>query len=146
MANTAGPWHALIDFYMANTTGKLLDTAMEQSWDSTGGGGMLYTFDRDFKTFDSDKLMWPHPEAFSAAFLLAQHHAAAGDAARAEGYMAWYDKLWAFSHAHLIDDPGAGGAVASKGGWFGALDRENDIKINPKYGSGHLKSWFDDCE
>ena len=99
----------------------------ERSWDASGGGGILYTFDPHGLVCDDNKYMWPHPEAFAAALLL---HRATGE----ESYMDFYIKCWEYCRKHLAD--------VELGGWYGVLDRQNQKVSNPDYGAGTTKAWF----
>ena len=128
--------------WLVPTAKVLFKTAMQVSWDVSGGGGMFYTCDRNLKIFDDDKYMWPHAEAIGSAYLLAQH---CSDTDEATFYMAWYDKVWAYSWRYLVDAPGAGRDTGGQAGWFGVLSNDNELKANLDYGgTGTLKSWFSD--
>ena len=50
-----------------------------------------YTFGPDGKVCDDNKYMWPHPEAFAAALLLAK-------ATGSEHYMEFYRTCWQYRY------------------------------------------------
>lgn len=87
----------------------LLDTALARAWDGEHGG-ICYGFAPDGAICDGDKYFWVQAESFAAAARLAQR---TGDAA----YWDWYDRIWAYSWAYMIDH--------RYGAWFRILDREN---------------------
>ena len=88
----------------------LFDDAMAQAWDPAYGG-IAYGFDPQGVVCDGDKYFWVQAESLAAAALLA---ARTGDA----GYWDWYDRIWAYSWAHLVDH--------EHGAWFRILSGKTD--------------------
>ncbi|SEL04376.1 Mannose or cellobiose epimerase, N-acyl-D-glucosamine 2-epimerase family [Pseudoxanthomonas sp. GM95] len=95
--------------WLVPTARHLFDTALARSWDDARGG-MYYGFAPDGSVCDDDKYFWVQAESLAAAALLGLR---TGDAA----YWAWYDKLWQFSWAHMIDH--------QYGAWYRILDADN---------------------
>ncbi|WP_115049047.1 AGE family epimerase/isomerase [Xanthomonas arboricola] len=95
--------------WLLPTARHLFDVAVERSWDAQRGG-LYYGFDPDGKVCDDDKYFWVQAESLAAAALLAQR---SGD----DRYWQWYDKLWAYSWAHMIDH--------RHGAWYRILDADN---------------------
>jgi mannose/cellobiose epimerase-like protein (N-acyl-D-glucosamine 2-epimerase family) len=71
------------------------DTAMARGWD-LNHGGLVYGFEPGGAVCDADKYFWVQAESLAAAALLALR---TGD----DAYWGWYDRLWAYSWAHMID-------------------------------------------
>lgn len=103
---------------------ELFDRSMEASWDGEYGG-LVYGFapeslrkdiagpslpDGRHFICDDDKYFWVQAESLACAARLAQ---ATGD----EVYWQWYDRLWEYAWAHMIDHV--------HGAWFRILDRRN---------------------
>ncbi|MBV6895435.1 AGE family epimerase/isomerase [Xanthomonas euvesicatoria] len=95
--------------WLLPTAQHLFDVAVERSWD-TQRGGLYYGFDPEGNVCDDDKYFWVQAESLAAAALLAQR---SGD----DRYWQWYDKLWAYSWAHMIDH--------QYGAWYRILDADN---------------------
>ncbi|WP_338339973.1 AGE family epimerase/isomerase [Xanthomonas euvesicatoria] len=95
--------------WLLPTAQHLFDVAVERSWD-TQRGGLYYGFDPDGNVCDDDKYFWVQAESLAAAALLAQ---CSGD----DRYWQWYDTLWAYSWAHMIDH--------QYGAWYRILDADN---------------------
>jgi mannose/cellobiose epimerase-like protein (N-acyl-D-glucosamine 2-epimerase family) len=95
--------------WLVPTARHLFDTALARSWDDTRGG-MYYGFAPDGSVCDDDKYFWVQAESLAAAALLALR---TGD----DTYWSWYDKLWQFSWAHMIDH--------QYGAWYRILDADN---------------------
>ncbi|KOR48399.1 N-acylglucosamine 2-epimerase [Xanthomonas oryzae] len=95
--------------WLLPTAQHLFDVAVERSWD-VQRGGLYYGFDPDGEVCDDDKYFWVQAESLAAAALLAQR---SGD----DRYWQWYDKLWAYSWAHMIDH--------QYGAWYRILDADN---------------------
>jgi mannose/cellobiose epimerase-like protein (N-acyl-D-glucosamine 2-epimerase family) len=87
----------------------LFDTALEKSWDNRMGG-MNYSFDPDGEILDTDRYYWVLSETFASAALLACR---TGN----KHYWKWYDKVWQFAAANLVDH--------TYGAWYRILDSEN---------------------
>jgi mannose/cellobiose epimerase-like protein (N-acyl-D-glucosamine 2-epimerase family) len=87
----------------------LFADAMAQAWDPAHGG-IAYGFDPHGVVCDGDKYFWVQAESLAAAAVLA---ARTGDA----GYWDWYDRIWAYSWAHMVDH--------EHGAWFRILSRDN---------------------
>ena len=74
---------------------RFFDTAMKRGWDATHGG-LVYGFAPDGVVCDADKYFWVQAESFAAAALLAIR-------TDDDAYWTWYDRLWAYSWAHMVD-------------------------------------------
>ena len=81
--------------WIVPTARHFFDTAMHHGWDHTHGG-LVYGFAPDGEVCDADKYFWVQAESFAAAALLAVR---TGD----EAYWQWYDRIWAYSWAHMVD-------------------------------------------
>ncbi|WP_310461056.1 AGE family epimerase/isomerase [Sphaerotilus sp.] len=81
--------------WIVPTARHFFDTAMHHGWDDTHGG-LVYGFAPGGEVCDADKYFWVQAESFAAAALLAVR---TGDAA----YWQWYDRIWAYSWAHMVD-------------------------------------------
>jgi mannose/cellobiose epimerase-like protein (N-acyl-D-glucosamine 2-epimerase family) len=81
--------------WLLPTAQRFFDTAMRCGWDATHGG-LVYGFAPDGSVCDADKYFWVQAESLAAAALLALR---TGDGA----YWAWYERVWAYSWAHMID-------------------------------------------
>ena len=110
--------------WLVPTARHLFDTALAHSWDEERGG-MYYGFafeglrhagegnpraEGAAYVCDDDKYFWVQAESLAAAALLAAH---TGDTR----YWDWYERLWAYSWAHLVDH--------EYGAWFRILDADN---------------------
>jgi len=81
--------------WLLPTAQRFFDTAMRHGWDTTNGG-LVYGFAPNGQVCDADKYFWVQAESLAAAALLALRTGAAR-------YWDGYDKLWAYSWAHMID-------------------------------------------
>lgn len=81
--------------WIVPTARHFFDTAMHHGWDHTHGG-LVYGFAPGGEVCDADKYFWVQAESFAAAALLAVR---TGD----EAYWQWYDRIWAYSWAHMVD-------------------------------------------
>lgn len=81
--------------WLLPTAQRFFDTAMRFGWDAQYGG-LVYGFAPDGQVCDADKYFWVQAESFAAAALLALR---TGD----DAYWTWYDKLWTYSWAHMVD-------------------------------------------
>ncbi|MGJ8527895.1 AGE family epimerase/isomerase [Maritalea sp.] len=92
-----------------NTARRLAYRAVEDAWDDEKGG-FYYTLDFDGNPAITDRYWWPVTEAIGvmAAFIKL------GGTAEDER---WYNRLWQFAQANLIDQ--------EYGGWFPELDENN---------------------
>ncbi|ACB32728.1 N-acylglucosamine 2-epimerase [Leptothrix cholodnii SP-6] len=81
--------------WLLSTAQRFFDTAMRHGWDAQNGG-LVYGFAPGGEVCDADKYFWVQAESFGAAALLAVR---TGD----EAYWDWYDRIWAYSWAHMID-------------------------------------------
>jgi mannose/cellobiose epimerase-like protein (N-acyl-D-glucosamine 2-epimerase family) len=88
---------------------ELFDSALARGWDGEFGG-LIYGYDLNGQSYDQDKYFWVHAESIAAAALLADR---SGD----EAYWRWYDTLWRYSDAHLVDH--------QYGAWYRILSRDN---------------------
>jgi mannose/cellobiose epimerase-like protein (N-acyl-D-glucosamine 2-epimerase family) len=86
---------AEVPAWLVPTARHFFDTAMRHGWDDTHGG-LVYGFAPGGEVCDADKYFWVQAESFAAAALLAVR---TGDAA----YWQWYDRIWAYSWAHMVD-------------------------------------------
>ena len=87
----------------------LFDVALERAWDQEHGG-ICYGFDPEGRICDGDKYFWVQAESLAAAALLAERSGA-------PLYWDWYDRIWAYAWAHLVDH--------EHGAWYRVLDRQN---------------------
>jgi len=106
--------------WLVPTARQLFDTALARSWDPVHGG-MAYGFAPDGSVCDDDKYFWVQAESLAAAALLAQR---TGD----PGYWAWYDKLWQYAWAHMIDH--------QYGAWYRILHADNTKYSDEKSPAG----------
>ncbi len=106
--------------WLVPTARRLFDTALARSWDPVHGG-MAYGFAPDGSVCDDDKYFWVQAESLAAAALLAQR---TGD----PGYWAWYDKLWQYAWAHMIDH--------QYGAWYRILHADNTKYSDEKSPAG----------
>jgi len=81
--------------WIVPTARHFFDTAMHHGWDHTHGG-LVYGFAPGGEVCDADKYFWVQAESVAAAALLAVR---TGD----EAYWQWYDRIWAYSWAHMVD-------------------------------------------
>jgi mannose/cellobiose epimerase-like protein (N-acyl-D-glucosamine 2-epimerase family) len=81
--------------WLLPTARHFFDTAVHTGWDATHGG-LVYGFAPGGGVCDADKYYWVQAESFAAAALLALR---TGEAR----YWDWYDRLWAYCWAHMID-------------------------------------------
>ncbi|MBB5018996.1 mannose/cellobiose epimerase-like protein (N-acyl-D-glucosamine 2-epimerase family) [Chitinivorax tropicus] len=98
----------------------LFDAAVQSAWDHEHGG-LYYGFAPDGSICDEDKYFWVQAESLAAAALLA-------DATADERYWQWYQRLWEYSWAHLIDH--------QHGAWYRILRRDNTAYSNEKSPAG----------
>lgn len=85
------------------------DAALARAWDNEFGG-ICYGFGPGGSICDGDKYFWVQAESLAAAALLAER---TGD----KKYWTWYDRIWAYSWAHMIDH--------RYGAWYRILTRDN---------------------
>ena len=81
--------------WLIPTARRFFDTAMQHGWDHVHGG-LVYGFAPDGQVCDADKYFWVQAESLAAAALLALR---TGD----DAYWLWYERVWAYSWAHMID-------------------------------------------
>ena len=81
--------------WLLPTAQHFFDYAVKHGWDETHGG-LVYGLTPEGVVSDGEKYFWVQAESFAAAALLARR---TGD----EKYWVWYDRLWAFSWARMID-------------------------------------------
>jgi mannose/cellobiose epimerase-like protein (N-acyl-D-glucosamine 2-epimerase family) len=106
--------------WLLPTAQRFFDTAMQRGWDHTHGG-LVYGFAPDGQVCDADKYFWVQAESFAAAALLALR---TGDAT----YWTWYERLWAYSWAHMIDH--------RHGAWFRIRTPDNRAYSDEKSPAG----------
>jgi len=108
------------DRTLARRALEVLDWSLEWGWDEPHGG-LLYFVDiegRPPEQLEWDmKLWWPHTEALYALLLA---HAMTGEAR----YLAWHDRIHAWSMAHLADPV--------YGEWYGYLHRDGSVALSAK--------------
>lgn len=99
---------------------EVLDWSLEWGWDEPRGG-LLYFVDiegRPPEQLEWDmKLWWPHTEALYALLLA---HELTGEGR----YLAWHDRVHAWSVAHLTDP--------AYGEWYGYLHRDGSVALPAK--------------
>ena len=95
--------------WLLPTARRLFDTALALAWDPQHGG-ICYGFAPDGSVCDDDKYFWVQAESLAAAALLALR---SGEAE----YWNWYQKIWAYSWEHLVDQ--------EHGAWYRILTRDN---------------------
>lgn len=81
--------------WLLPTARHFFDVAMRYGWDDRHGG-LVYGFAPGGEVCDADKYFWVQAESLAAAALLALR---SGD----DVCWTWYDRLWAYSWAHMID-------------------------------------------
>jgi N-acylglucosamine 2-epimerase len=110
------------DETLARTALQILDWSLEWGWDKEYGG-LFYFVDIEGlppEQLEWDmKLWWPHTEALYAT-LLAYH--VSGE----ERYLAWHERLRAYSFAHFSDP--------EHGEWYGYLHRDGTVSNTAKGG------------
>lgn len=87
----------------------LFNSVIPLSWDSQYGG-LYYGFAPDETICDDDKYFWVQAETLACAARLAT---VTGDTY----YWQWYDKIWAYSWQHMVDQ--------EHGAWFRILGNDN---------------------
>lgn len=95
--------------WLLPTAQRFFEVAMHNGWDRVHGG-LVYGFAPGGKVCDADKYFWVQAESLAAAAWLAQR---TGDAS----YWRWYDQLWAYAWAHMIDH--------RHGAWYRILTPDN---------------------
>ena len=106
--------------WIVPTARRFFDAAMHHGWDPQHRG-LVYGFAPDGSVCDGDKYFWTQAESFAAAALLALR---TGDA----GYWGWYDRLWDYSWAHMIDH--------QHGAWYRILTPDNRAYSDEKSPAG----------
>jgi mannose/cellobiose epimerase-like protein (N-acyl-D-glucosamine 2-epimerase family) len=106
--------------WVVPTARRLFDTAMQRGWDAEHGG-LAYGFAPGGSVCDADKYFWVQAESLAAAALLAQR---TGEPA----YWGWYDRIWAYSWAHMIDH--------THGAWYRLRTRDNRAYSDEKSPAG----------
>ena len=109
------------EWYLGKAS-ELFDLAMEHGWD-TEFGGIVYGFAPDGSFADDHKYFWVHAEAFAAAYRLYE-------ATNDKKYLAWYERIWAYSWEYLIDHV--------HGAWFRIRDRQGQAIDNLKSPMGKV--------
>ncbi|MEO5559021.1 MAG: AGE family epimerase/isomerase [Dokdonella sp.] len=106
--------------WLLSTATQLFDRAVRHAWDDEFGG-LCYGFAPEGSICDSDKYFWVQAESIAAAALLHERTQSARHARD-------YDRLWAYSWAHLVDH--------EYGAWYRILDRENRLYSDEKSPAG----------
>jgi mannose/cellobiose epimerase-like protein (N-acyl-D-glucosamine 2-epimerase family) len=109
------------------TARRFFDAAMARGWDHTHGG-LVYGFGPDGAVCDADKYFWVQAESLAAGAWLARRCEQGGDAAASSGYWRWYDRLWAYAWAHMVDHV--------HGAWFRIRTPDNRAYSNEKSPAG----------
>ena len=110
----------------------LFDTAVRLGWDDAHGG-LVYGLAPDGSLHDGDKYHWVQAESLAAAALLARACERAGgadSAARADGYWAWYDRIWGYAWTHFVDHV--------HGAWYRVLAPDNAKVTDEKSPAGKV--------
>jgi mannose/cellobiose epimerase-like protein (N-acyl-D-glucosamine 2-epimerase family) len=84
------------------TAKHFFDTAMARGWDEVHGG-LVYGFGPDGAVCDADKYFWVQAESFAAAAWIARRAIDSGEDGVADNALAWYDRIWAYAWAHMVD-------------------------------------------
>lgn len=109
----------------------LFAAAVEHGWDRKHGG-LVYGFagahdaagsDGKFAIYDADKYFWVQAESIAAAAALAMR-------TNEGGYWDWYDRIWAYSWAHMIDH--------QHGAWYRILSPDNKKLTDEKSPAGKV--------
>eukprot|EP00055_Hartaetosiga_balthica_P008145 m.29326 g.29326 ORF g.29326 m.29326 type:complete len:464 (+) comp6141_c0_seq1:173-1564(+) len=100
--------------------------ACRTGWDVTHGG-FYYGIAPDESVCDDDKYFWVQAEGIATAALLAE--VATSDKAREESW-AWYERIWEYCWAHMIDH--------NHGGWYRILTRCNEKYSEEKSPAGKV--------
>ena len=98
----------------------LFNDALTRSWDERNGG-IYYGFAPDNSICDSDKYFWVQAESLAAAALIASQ---TGN----EEYWEWYDRIWAYAWAHMVDH--------RCGAWYRILTHDNKQYSDEKSPAG----------
>lgn len=106
--------------WLLPTAQRFFDVAMQRGWDDTHGG-LVYGFAPDGSVCDADKYFWVQAESFAAAAGLALH---TGE----QRYWDWYERIWAYSWAHMIDH--------QHGAWFRIRTPDNRAYSDEKSPAG----------
>ncbi|MEF7613323.1 AGE family epimerase/isomerase [Aquincola sp. MAHUQ-54] len=106
--------------WLAATARRFFDAAVRHGWDDVHGG-LAYGFAPDGTVCDGHKYFWVQAESLAAAALLALR---TGD----DGYWQWYDRLWAYAWAHMIDH--------RHGAWYRILAPDNTKLTDEKSPAG----------
>ena len=109
------------------TARRFFDTAMARGWDDVHGG-LVYGFGPDGAVCDADKYFWVQAESIAAAAWLARRRAQGGDTAAAAGHWRWYDQLWSYAWAHMVDH--------QYGAWYRIRTPDNRAYSNEKSPAG----------
>ena len=100
----------------------LFQAAVTKAWDDDHGG-LYYGFAPDDSICDDDKYFWVQAESLAAAALLA-------DRTGNNEYWRWYNALWTYSWAHLVDH--------EHGAWYRILTRDNRKYSDEKSPAGKV--------
>jgi mannose/cellobiose epimerase-like protein (N-acyl-D-glucosamine 2-epimerase family) len=106
--------------WLMPTARHFFDTAMARGWDEAHGG-LVYGFAPDGSVCDADKYFWVQAESLAAAAGLALRTGLGR-------YWDWYDRIWAYSWAHMIDH--------RYGAWFRTLTPDNRAYSDDKSPAG----------
>jgi mannose/cellobiose epimerase-like protein (N-acyl-D-glucosamine 2-epimerase family) len=98
------------DEWLLDRAAELFEYAVDAGWDDEFGG-FYYALDRDDDPVVTGKYGWPVAEAIGAAAALFER---TGD----ERYAEWYDRLWAYAEANLVNP--------RFGNWYTKLTRQNE--------------------
>jgi mannose/cellobiose epimerase-like protein (N-acyl-D-glucosamine 2-epimerase family) len=109
------------------TARHFFDTAMARGWDVTHGG-LVYGFGPDGVVCDADKYFWVQAESLAAAAWLATRCAQAGDANASTHYWHWYEQIWRYAWAHMVDH--------EHGAWFRIRTPDNRAYSDEKSPAG----------
>jgi mannose/cellobiose epimerase-like protein (N-acyl-D-glucosamine 2-epimerase family) len=98
----------------------LFDVAYSKAWDKFHGG-LVYGFDTEYQTCDSDKYFWVQAESFAAAAMLFGE-------TKQDQYLEQYNALWDYCWTHFVDH--------EFGAWFRVLTGANQKYSNQKSEAG----------
>ncbi|SFG01570.1 Mannose or cellobiose epimerase, N-acyl-D-glucosamine 2-epimerase family [Duganella sp. CF458] len=108
--------------WLLPTAERLFQAAVNNGWDVVHGG-LAYSLAPDLTVCDPHKYFWVQAESTAAAAMLATR------TGKAE-YWDWYQRLWSYSWAHLVDH--------EHGAWYRILSGDNRKLSDEKSPAGKV--------